>query len=209
MLYCLIPYLGFPLPSKFRFILATPSPCLFFAKALYSPLSEFSTPMISSRAMWYKVWSSSNVILYLLLSFINFLPWYLYQRVWVLMLLLHRSAVQLKCFRYPYHVMVGFGLPTHRHSNVILVPSSDCLMTGLSVNVGLIKSSGTGASSPSRRKSNIIILKNFITTRRFAAFTDLTLSILIINNFKMFSFSFVYYLNPQSNSNRVNNWGMQ
>lgn len=47
-----------------------------------------------------------------------------------------------------YHVMVGFGLPTHRHSNVILVPSSDCLMTGLSVNVGLIKSSGTGASSP-------------------------------------------------------------
>lgn len=44
--------------------------------------------------------------------------------------------------------MVGFGLPTHRHSKVILVPSSDCLMTGLSVNVGLIKSSGTGASSP-------------------------------------------------------------
>lgn len=43
----------------------------------------------------------------------------------------------LKCFG-SYHVMVGFGLPTHRHSNVILVPSSDCLMTGLSVNVGLI-----------------------------------------------------------------------
>lgn len=52
------------------------------------------------------------------------------------------------CSVASYHVMVGFGLPTHRHSNEILVPSSDCLMTGLSVKVGLIKSSGTGASSP-------------------------------------------------------------
>lgn len=55
-----------------------------------------------------------------------------------------------KQFRHNYHVTVGFGSPTHRHSNVILPPSSDCRMTGRSVNVGLMPSSGTGASSPTR-----------------------------------------------------------
>lgn len=66
----------------------------------------------------------------------------------MLMQLHSLDAVKMFYMCASYHVMVGFGLPTHRHSKVILVPSSDCLMTGLSVNVGLIKSSGTGASSP-------------------------------------------------------------
>lgn len=48
-----------------------------------------------------------------------------------------------------YHAMVGFGSPTHLHSKVIFAPSSVCRITGRSVNVGLIPSSGTGASSPS------------------------------------------------------------
>lgn len=71
----------------------------------------------------------------------------------------------------PYHVTVGFGLPTHRHSNVILVPSSVCLMTGLSVNVGLIKSSGTGASSPTLILT--LVCSNFCLkdSRGFAAFS--------------------------------------
>lgn len=47
-----------------------------------------------------------------------------------------------------HHVTAGFGFPTHRHSNDMLVPSSVCRMTGRSVKVGLIPSSGTGASSP-------------------------------------------------------------
>lgn len=44
--------------------------------------------------------------------------------------------------------MVGFGSPTHLHSKVIFPPSSVCRITGRSVNVGLMPSSGTGASSP-------------------------------------------------------------
>lgn len=47
-----------------------------------------------------------------------------------------------------YHVTVGFGSPTHLHSNVTLPPSSLWRITGRSVNVGLMPSSGTGASSP-------------------------------------------------------------
>lgn len=47
-----------------------------------------------------------------------------------------------------YHLTLGFGSPTNRHSKVMVLPSSDCLITGRSVNVGLIPSSGTGASSP-------------------------------------------------------------
>jgi len=35
---------------------------------------------------------------------------------------------------------------------VILFPSSDCLMTGRSVKVGLTPSAGRGAASPKRRK---------------------------------------------------------
>ena len=50
------------------------------------------------------------------------------------------------------HSTSGLGSPTHRHSNKIRPPvdlsSSNCLMTGRSVNVGLHPSSGTGASSP-------------------------------------------------------------
>lgn len=45
-------------------------------------------------------------------------------------------------------MIVGFGSPTTLHSIIILDPSSDCLVTGLSVNVGLKPPSGTGASSP-------------------------------------------------------------
>lgn len=47
-----------------------------------------------------------------------------------------------------YHVIVGFGSPTHLHSKTTLPPSSLCRIMGLSVNVGLIPSSGIGASSP-------------------------------------------------------------
>lgn len=47
-----------------------------------------------------------------------------------------------------YHLTLGFGSPTSRHSKVMVLPSSDCLITGRSVKVGLIPSSGTGASSP-------------------------------------------------------------
>lgn len=47
-----------------------------------------------------------------------------------------------------YHATVGFGSPTQRHSKDIFAPSSDCRITGRSVNVGLMPSFGTGASSP-------------------------------------------------------------
>lgn len=47
-----------------------------------------------------------------------------------------------------YHWTVGFGSPTRRHSIVIFLLSSVCVIMGLSVNVGFIPSSGTGASSP-------------------------------------------------------------
>ena len=49
-------------------------------------------------------------------------------------------------------VTVGFGSPTRRHSNETLLPSSDWRITGRSVNVGLMPSAGTGASSPILRK---------------------------------------------------------
>ena len=39
------------------------------------------------------------------------------------------------------------GLPTQRHENMTVVPSSDCLIVGRSTNVGLM-SSGGGESSP-------------------------------------------------------------
>lgn len=51
-----------------------------------------------------------------------------------------------------YHAIEGWGSPTRRHSKMILLPSSDCLMTGRSVKVGLTPSAGRGAASPKRRK---------------------------------------------------------
>lgn len=39
--------------------------------------------------------------------------------------------------RGSYHVMVGLGSPTKRHSKNTLVPSSDWRITGRSVKVGL------------------------------------------------------------------------
>lgn len=65
--------------------------------------------------------------------------------------------------RASYHVTVGLGSPTQRHSKVMLVPSSDCLMTGRSVKVGFMPSSGTGASSPGKGKT-------FVSTFRDVSF---------------------------------------
>lgn len=59
------------------------------------------------------------------------------------------KVVQFKQKNYStHHVRVGFGSPTHRHSNEIFEPSSLCRICGRSVKVGLMPSSGTGASSP-------------------------------------------------------------
>lgn len=59
-----------------------------------------------------------------------------------------RRTSRMRMRAYSYHLTVGFGSPTNRHSKVMVLPSSDCLITGRSVKVGLIPSSGTGASSP-------------------------------------------------------------
>lgn len=57
-----------------------------------------------------------------------------------------------------HHWTVGSGSPTHLHSKVIFSPSSDCLITGRSVNVGFIPSSGTGASSPLHQEKLIFFI---------------------------------------------------
>lgn len=44
-------YFGLSSPSKFKLIVAVPTPYLFFATARYSPLSPFSTVEISNLAM--------------------------------------------------------------------------------------------------------------------------------------------------------------
>jgi hypothetical protein len=60
--------------------------------------------------------------------------------------LVKNLLVLLKFFT-THHLISGFGSPTQRHSKDIR-SSSNCLITGRSVNVGLHPSSGTGASSP-------------------------------------------------------------
>lgn len=50
--------------------------------------------------------------------------------------------------RCTHQVITGFGSPTKRHSIITLGESSDCCIIGRSVNVALVPSSGTGASSP-------------------------------------------------------------
>lgn len=64
-----------------------------------------------------------------------------------------------------YHLTLGFGSPANRHSKVIVFPSSDCLMTGRSVNVGLTPSSGTGASSPGFDKKETLVLADYTPFR--------------------------------------------
>lgn len=73
-------YLSRSPPSKFRLMVATPWPCLFFATALYSPASAFATLSILNLASWYNFWSSSNDVLNRLLSFTSSVPWYLWSR---------------------------------------------------------------------------------------------------------------------------------
>lgn len=70
-------YLSLSPPSKFRLIVATPWPCLFFATALYSPASAFATLSILNLARWYSFWSSSKDVLNRPSSFTSSVPWYL------------------------------------------------------------------------------------------------------------------------------------
>lgn len=70
-------YLSLSPPSKFRLIVATPWPCLFFATALYSPASAFATLSILNLARWYSFWSSSRDVLNRPPSFTSSVPWYL------------------------------------------------------------------------------------------------------------------------------------
>ena len=70
-------YLSLSPPSKFKLIVATPWPCLFFATALYSPASPFATLSILSLARWYSFWSSSSDVVNRPPSFTSSVPWYL------------------------------------------------------------------------------------------------------------------------------------
>lgn len=70
-------YLSLSPPSKFKLMVATPWPCLFFATALYSPASPFATLSILSLARWYSFWSSSSDVLNRPPSFTSSVPWYL------------------------------------------------------------------------------------------------------------------------------------
>jgi len=78
--FCRYAYLSLSPPSKFRLMVATPWPCLFFATALYSPASGFATLSILSLARWYNFWSSSRDVLNRPPSFTSSVPWYLRSR---------------------------------------------------------------------------------------------------------------------------------
>lgn len=260
-------YLSLSPPSKFKLMVATPWPCLFFATALYSPASPFATLSILSLARWYSFWSSSSSVLNRPPSFTSSVPWYLRSpstcqveatagywlasrvarsevRTWRSRTSNHRNETRYRdhrdnrarhlediCLRHlaivmyfwlkkkffwrqpfpeknnsrdsfpsiyllsilifaflpmiqqrpvinatssrasrlsrPYHLTLGFGSPTSRHSKVMVLPSSDCLITGRSVKVGLIPSSGTGASSPTF-DTNDRLVENCSYTRLLA-----------------------------------------
>lgn len=106
--------------SKFKLIVAYPSPCLFLATILYSPLSCPQTSTMVSEANWLCL-SDINVYLCLESSFSFFPLW--------------------------NHSMEGLGSATSRQSKVICEQSSDCFITGFSVKVGFAPSMGSGASS--------------------------------------------------------------